>query len=197
MAVIDKISVKNTSYDIGADSDNVVYDSNNSVKDKIDEYEAIIPSSASSSNKLATANDIPSLTNYIEKSQTTGLVKNDGTIDTNTYAQTSDLPGVATSSTAGLVKPDDVTIVVDANGTLSTTNSGTVTQIKVGTTDYDPVSGVVSLPAYPTSLPASNTTDAYSSTGTAPVSGKAVAAALGTLDVTGASSISSGKTISS
>lgn len=36
--------------------------------------------------------------------------------------------------------------------------------------------------SYPTSLPASNTTNTYSSTGTAPVSGTAVAAALGTLD---------------
>ena len=116
MAVIDKISVKNTSYDIGADSNNVVYDSNNSVKDKIDEYEAIIPSSASSSNKLATTNDIPSLTNYIQKSQTTGLVKNDGTIDTNTYLT---LVPTATSSALGLVKPDNSTITVDANGVLS------------------------------------------------------------------------------
>ena len=135
MAVIDKISVKNTSYDIGADSDNVVYDSNNSVKDKIDEYEAIIPSSASSSNKLATANDIPSLTNYIEKSQTTGLVKNDGTIDTNTYAQTSDLPGTATSSALGLVKPDGTTITVDANGTISSSGGDLSNYIQKSATE--------------------------------------------------------------
>ena len=31
-----------------------------------------------------------------------------------------------------------------------TTNTGTVTQVKVGTTAYNPSSGVVSLPAYPT-----------------------------------------------
>lgn len=36
-------------------------------------------------NELATMNDIPSLTNYVQKSNTTGLVKNDGTIDTTTY----------------------------------------------------------------------------------------------------------------
>lgn len=39
------------------------------------------------------------------------------------------------------------------------TYKGTVTQVKVGTTAYDPTSGVVSLPAYPTTLPAS---DVYS-----------------------------------
>lgn len=40
-----------------------------------------------------------------------------------------------------------------------TTNVGTVTSVKVGTTSYSPSSGVVSLPAYPTTLPAS---DVYS-----------------------------------
>jgi len=124
MALIKKISLSNTTYDLGADADNIAYDSNNSVKDKIDDYEEIVPSSASSSNKLATLNDIPSLTNYIEKSQTAGLMKNDGTIDTNTYAQTSALPGAATSSVIGLVKPDETTLTVDANGTMSALSSG-------------------------------------------------------------------------
>ena len=41
----------------------------------------------------------------------------------------------------------------------ATANIGTVTQVKVGTTAYNPSSGVVSLPAYPTTLPAS---DVYS-----------------------------------
>lgn len=40
-----------------------------------------------------------------------------------------------------------------------TKNTGTVTSVKVGTTSYSPSSGVVSLPAYPTTLPAS---DVYS-----------------------------------
>ena len=35
-------------------------------------------------------------------------------------------------------------------------NTGTVTSIKVGTTSYNPSNGVVSLPAYPTTLPASD-----------------------------------------
>ena len=37
-----------------------------------------------------------------------------------------------------------------------TTNTGTVTGVKVGSTSYSPSSGVVSLPAYPTTLPASD-----------------------------------------
>lgn len=44
-------------------------------------------------------------------------------------------------------------------------NTGTVTQVKVGTTAYDPSSGVVSLPAYPTvtnSLTSTSTTAALS-----------------------------------
>lgn len=52
-----------------------------------------------------------------------------------------------------------------------------VQSVKIGDTEYK--SGVnVVLPAYPTTLPASNTTDTYSATGTAPVSGKAVASAI-------------------
>ena len=39
---------------------------------------------------------------------------------------------------------------VYAGSTELTGNTGTVTQVKVGTTAYDPASGVVSLPAYPT-----------------------------------------------
>jgi len=262
MAIIDKISVRNTSYDIGANSDNIVYDSNNSVKDKIDEYEAIIPSSASSSNKLATVTDLPTvptktsdltndsgfitnvvndLTNYylktqtytktevdtligaistmhfevvqslpttdietnviylvprtepetsntydeyinldgtttgyekigstdidlsnyvtttdlntaladyttttdlntllggyIAKSNTTGLVKNDGTIDTNTYALASAIPGVATASTVGTVKPDGTTITVDANGTISSSGGDLSNYIQKSATE--------------------------------------------------------------
>ena len=90
------------------------------------------------------------LSGYIAKSNTSGLVKNDGTIDTNSYALASALPGVATTQNVGLVKPDNTTINVDSSGVLSAVNNGTVTQVKVGTTEYNPTSGVVSLPAYPT-----------------------------------------------
>lgn len=48
--------------------------------------------------------------------------------------------------------------------------------------DWDATSGGAVIKNKPTSLPASNTTSAYAADGTAPVNGKAVAAALGTLD---------------
>lgn len=59
-----------------------------------------------------------SLTNYIQKSQTSGLVKNDGTIDTNSYSQTGHTHNqyltehqslanyIQKSQTAGLIKND-------------------------------------------------------------------------------------------
>lgn len=43
-----------------------------------------------------------------------------------------------------------------SNWNSKTNNTGTVTQVKVGTTPYNPTSGVVSLPEYPTTLPASD-----------------------------------------
>lgn len=58
-------------------------------------------------------------------------------LSTNDYttAEKNKLAGIATGATA---------------------NIGTVTQVKVGSTAYNPSSGVVSLPAYPTTLPASD-----------------------------------------
>lgn len=58
-----------------------------------------------------------------------------------------------------------------------------VQTIQIGGTAQTKSNGVVNLPAYPTTLPASDTTSSYSASGTAPVNGTAVAAALGTLDV--------------
>lgn len=70
-------------------------------------------------------------------------------------------------------------------------------------TSFDQVNGKVSatfgnisitksqVSDFPASLPASNTTDTYSSTGTDPVSGKAVNAALQTLDITDISNTAS------
>lgn len=63
-------------------------------------------------------------------------------------ADKTKLDGIATGATA--VSSSTV------SGWGYTKNTGTVTQVKVGTTAYNPSSGVVSLPAYPTSLPASD-----------------------------------------
>jgi hypothetical protein len=38
--------------------------------------------------------DFPTMSDYIQKSNTSGLVKNDGSIDTNTYATTSQIPDI-------------------------------------------------------------------------------------------------------
>lgn len=70
----------------------------------------------------------------------------------------------ATTSAAGLMSKDDKSkldgiatgatkVTTDTvSGWGYTKNTGTVTQVKVGTTAYDPSSGIVSIPAYPTSL---------------------------------------------
>ena len=131
--------------------------------------------------------------NFITKSATNGLVKNDGSIDTTTYV--SDISGKAdkvTSATNGNFAG------LDSNGNLTDSGSkasdfATSTQggkadtaiqtIKINGTAQTKTDGTVDLPAYPTTLPASDTTSTYSATGTAPVNGTAVAAALGTLDV--------------
>ena len=80
----------------------------------------------------------------------------------NSKASTS----VATTSANGLMSKDDKTkldgiatgatkVTTDTvSGWGYTKNTGTVTQVKVGTTAYNPTSGVVSLPAYP-SVPTS------------------------------------------
>ena len=85
-------------------------------------------------NSKANASDVTSgLAGKVDKE--TGKV-----LSTNDYttAEKNKLAGIAAGATA---------------------NIGTVTQVKVGSTAYNPSSGVVSLPAYPTSLPAS---DVYS-----------------------------------
>lgn len=64
------------------------------------------------------------LSNYIQKSLTAGLVKNDGTIDTTDYAEASDIPDVSNfiskSQTSGLVKND---------GTIDTTTYATASSL--------------------------------------------------------------------
>lgn len=58
------------------------------------------------------------------------------------------------NSTANITVPTKLSELTNDSG--YTTNIGTVTQVKVGSTAYNPSSGVVSLPAYPTTLPASD-----------------------------------------
>lgn len=82
-----------------------------------------------------------------------------------------------------------------ANPNGYTSNTGTVTKVKVGQATYNPSDGVVSLPAYPGALPASDVVNTYNSSSTVPISGKGVAAALGTLDGTISGSAGASKTL--
>ena len=82
-----------------------------------------------------------------------------------------------------------VTIASDTTSATSPGSAGTFNAVNTITRDtYGHVTKIntvtVIMPTIPSSLPASNTVDTYSSSGTAPISGKGVAAALGTLDVT-------------
>lgn len=89
--------------------------------------------------------------------------------------------GVTDNSTATAVTSTDTNLITGRTlyNAGYTKNTGTVTSVKVGTTSYNPSSGVVSLPAYPTTLPASDTTSTYSASGTVPVNGTAVNSAIG------------------
>ena len=82
-----------------------------------------------------------------------------------------------------------------SSSTAGVVPKGTDVTEQTTTTKFLREDGSWSIPSYPTTLPASDTTDEYSSEGTTPVSGKAVAAAIGTLDAEGEASINAGKTI--
>ena len=97
------------------------------------------------------------LTNYYTKSQSDARYAQ-GTIPTkisqlsnDVGVLTSESDPVFTASAAAGITSSDIT-----NWNSKTSNTGTVTQVKVGTTAYNPSNGVVSIPAYPTSLPASD-----------------------------------------
>lgn len=79
-------------------------------------------------------------------------------------------------------KIDNGTITLGSNTITPLTEhqdlSSYVTNVKVGDVPHSPTNGIVSLPSYPTSLPASDTVSTYDPTDTHPVNGQAVADAL-------------------
>lgn len=108
---------------------------------------------------------IPDTTNFVQKSQTTGLLKNDGTIDTNTYLTSAPVTSVngstgavvisnATTSAAGLMsatdkqKVDSILSLITVSGTTATQalnpnvvySFGTMTSLTI--TLGTPVSGI-------------------------------------------------------
>lgn len=87
-------------------------------------------------SKFATTSQIPT--------QTSQLINNSGFI-------TSESDPVFSASPAANITSSDIT-----NWNNKTSNAGTVTQVKIGSTAYNPSNGVVSLPVYPTTLPASD-----------------------------------------
>lgn len=87
----------------------------------------------------------------------------DNTTKPNVTLHTAHIPWasmpVANTATIGGVKVDGTTITIDANGVISATaqGGGSVNSLTVGTTNYTPdSSGIITIPAYPTSLPASD-----------------------------------------
>ena len=103
--------------------------------DNIVTIQGVIPSNATTSNKLATASDIPDLTNYVQKSSTSGFLKNDGTVDTNTYL--SQVP-VATENILGGIKVG-TGLSIDSSGVLSANGggSGTLNAVELAQAAYD------------------------------------------------------------
>lgn len=87
-------------------------------------------------NDLTNKPTIPTVNNA-----TLTIQKNGTNVQTFTANQ-------ASNATANITVPTKVSELTNDSG--YTTNTGTVTQVKVGTTAYNPSSGVVSLPAYPT-----------------------------------------------
>ena len=76
--------------------------------------------------------------------------------DNNFYVRSSKDAGSTWTDWVRLAYSNEIPTESTVSGWGFTKNTGTVTQVKVGTTAYDPTSGVVSLPAYPTTLPASD-----------------------------------------
>ena len=118
------------------------------------------------------------------------FLKADGSVDSNTYATTSQIPTVnnatltiqkngttvnsftanaSSNVTANITVPTKVSELTNDSG--YTTNTGTVTAVAVGSQQYDPSGGVVLLPSYPSvptlsSLTLSTTAQAYDGTHT-------------------------------
>lgn len=144
---------------------------------------------------LADINDIPD----ISASTTNGNIKINGT-EINVYTHpTGTNPHGTTKSDVGLGNVGNFKAVstVASQGLTDTEKSNARANIGAGTSSFSGnYNDLTNKPTIPTSLPASDTTSTYSSTGTAPVNGKAVASAIGTLDVA-AVSVGTAETIKS
>ena len=71
---------------------------------------------------------IPDVSNFVEKSQTSGLLKNDGTVDTNTYLTTAPVTSVNGQTGAVTIATGDANVIesISINGTTQTVTSKNV-----------------------------------------------------------------------
>ena len=118
------------------------------------------------SNKVATMADI---SNFVQKSSTSGLIKNDGTIDTNSYLTShQDISNyIQKSDTSGLIRNDGT---IDT--TAYTTNTGTITGITMNGSSKG-TSGVVDLGTVITDVSGkANDSEVVHNTGTEQISGQ-------------------------
>ena len=81
----------------------------------------------------------PDLTDYIEKSETAGLMKNDGTVDTSSYALTSQIPDVS------IIGNTDISGVAD--GTVTGAIDAFANTV-IGSFDYNAAQGKLYFDAY-------------------------------------------------
>ncbi len=163
--------------------------------------------SGSGNDTLAKTSDIPDMSDYIEKSLTVGLVKNDGTIDQSDYVKSSDLATVATSGSyndlidkptipAGQVQSD----WEQADNTAVDYIKNKPTLATVATSgSYNDLSNKPTIPDELADLSDDENhrlvTDTEKSAWDAKADISDITGAIEDLDVTGASNISAGKTI--
>lgn len=84
---------------------------------------------------------------------TSGLAGKADKIHAHTTADITALTGLPTTATGSISTADTLNTALRKLQTQinsKTSNTGTVTQVKLGSTSYNPASGVISLPAYPT-----------------------------------------------
>lgn len=82
-----------------------------SLTNRVTFIESYIPSNASASNKFVTQADVPDLTDVVRKSNVSGLLRNNGTVDESPYVTLNDLGTAATKDFTTNVAPNNHSLV--------------------------------------------------------------------------------------